>query len=118
MRTKSTLRKTLVLFLASMLSCTATIFAQEVDSRTASGLVKQNAAAIGLTADDLRNFRISSAYIDKQTGATLVYVQQTYKGIDVLNSIQTLAFKNGKLVLMDEGFHPLGSVSAVPTPER
>jgi hypothetical protein len=27
-------------------------------------------------------------------------------------------FKNGKLVLMDEGFHPIGSVAAVPTPER
>ena len=27
-------------------------------------------------------------------------------------------FKDGKLVLMDEGFHPLGSVSTVPTPEH
>lgn len=27
-------------------------------------------------------------------------------------------FKNGKLVLMDEGFYPLGSTSSVPTPER
>jgi hypothetical protein len=27
-------------------------------------------------------------------------------------------FKNGKLVLMDEGFHPIGSITAVPTPER
>jgi Zn-dependent metalloprotease len=27
-----------------------------------------------------------------------VYVQQTYKGIDVFNAIQAVAFKNGKLV--------------------
>ncbi|MBD1385145.1 hypothetical protein IDJ75_07630 [Mucilaginibacter rigui] len=27
-------------------------------------------------------------------------------------------FKNGKLVLMDEGFHPLGAALPVPTPER
>jgi hypothetical protein len=27
-----------------------------------------------------------------------VYAQQTYKGVDVFNSIQTYAFKNDKLV--------------------
>jgi hypothetical protein len=27
-------------------------------------------------------------------------------------------FKNGKLALMDEGFHPIGATTTVPTPER
>ncbi len=74
------------------------LFAQELTTQTAAGYVKANAAALGLSKTDVQNFRISGAYIDKATGASLVYVQQTYKGVDVFNAIQTYAFKNGSLV--------------------
>ena len=85
-----------VLF-AGLLSVNS-LFAQELTSQSAVRLVSANAAALGLSKTDLGNMRISSAYLDKSSGATLVYVQQTYKGVDVFNAIQTYAFKNGKLV--------------------
>ena len=72
--------------------------AQELTAQAASSLVRTNASSLGLSKNDLTNMRISSAYIDKTSGATLVYVQQTYKGADVFNAIQVYAFKNGKVV--------------------
>ena len=99
MRTSLTKMKLSYVLLAGLLTCTCTIVkAQQLDSKTAGNLVRQHAAAIGLPAADLQNFRVSDAYLDKTSGITIVYVQQTYKGIDVFNAIQAVAFKNGKLV--------------------
>jgi len=75
-----------------------TVFAQQLTSGSAVNLVKKNAATLGLTKTDLQNMRISNAYVDKTSGASLVYVQQTYKGVDVFNSIQTYAFKSEQVV--------------------
>ncbi len=73
-------------------------FAQDLTAQTAVNIIKTNASTIGLSKTDLDNMRISAAYIDKTSGAYMIYVQQTYKGADVFNSIQTYAFKNNKLV--------------------
>ncbi len=67
-------------------------------TKTANDFVSQNAVKIGFSSKDLKNYRVSDTYIDKLSGATIVYLQQTFKGIDVFNSIQTAAFKNGKLI--------------------
>ncbi len=91
------LKISIVLFIG-VISITNNLFSQDLSSQTAANLVRANAAAIGLSKNDLANMRISSAYLDKISGAYLVYVQQTYKGVDVFNAIQTYAFKNGKLV--------------------
>jgi hypothetical protein len=72
--------------------------AQEFTPGTALNLINKNAASLGLSKTDLRDLRISSAYVDAVSGATLVYAQQTYMGIDVFNSIQTYAFKDQNLV--------------------
>jgi len=75
------------------------ITAQDVqDSQKALALVKKNAAAIGLSDNNIANSRVANTYVDELSGATLVYLQQTYKGIDVDKAIQVLAFKNGVLV--------------------
>ena len=74
------------------------LFAQQLTTQTATRLIKKNSAMIGLTKTDLQNLRISSAYTDDIAGVSLVYVQQTHRGIDIFNSIQTYAFKNDKLV--------------------
>ena len=73
-------------------------FTQQLTSQTAANIIKANASTIGLSKTDLDNMRISGAYIDKISGAYLIYVQQTYKSADVFNAIQTYAFKNGKLI--------------------
>ncbi len=68
------------------------------DAQKAVQLIKQNLAASGLTETDLQNSRVSDTYLDKLSGATLVYLQQTYGGIDVDKHIRVLAFKNDKVM--------------------
>lgn len=96
MRKKTTQLKT-VFALIAFACCANGIFAQKVDRNSAMDLIRKNAVAIGLSKNDLLNSRISDAYIDKVSGATMVYLQQTYKGVDVFNSIQSLVFKGDKV---------------------
>ena len=93
-----TTKSTKAVLFCIMLLASANIMAQQLDANTAKALTKKHATEIGLTQADLLNSRVSDAYFDNTSGATLVYLQQTYKGIDVFNAIQTLAFKNDKLV--------------------
>ncbi len=98
MKTKPTLFKLAIAFCCAIVFQT-TLVAQDLqENQKALALVKKNAAAIGLSNDDVANSRISSTYDDALSGTTLVYLQQTYKGIDVDKTIQVLAFKNGQLV--------------------
>lgn len=105
------LTRTLVLFFM------VTFFNENANAQNlvadAQSLVNKNAAAIGLSADDLKNARISDTYIDKISGATLVYLQRTYKGIDVYNQLLVLAFKNGKPIsaLGNRSFAPAENAS-------
>jgi Fungalysin metallopeptidase (M36)/Ig-like domain CHU_C associated/Fungalysin/Thermolysin Propeptide Motif len=61
-------------------------------------LVETNMQSIGLSASDMNNLIVASTYKNKFAGTTMVYLQQTYKGISVYNQLITLAFKNDKLV--------------------
>ena len=61
-------------------------------------LIKKNSTAANLSAADIKNSRISDTYVDTRSGATLVYLQQTYYDIDVDKYTITLAFKNDKLI--------------------
>jgi extracellular elastinolytic metalloproteinase len=98
MKTRPTLFKLAIAFCCAIVFQTV-IVAQDIqESQKAMALVKKNAAAIGLSNDDITNSRISSTYDDALSGTTLVYLQQTYKGIDVDKTIKVLAFKNGTLV--------------------
>jgi extracellular elastinolytic metalloproteinase len=81
-----------------LIASTTALFSQELTSGTAVDLIRKNAASLGLSKNDLQNLRISSAYVDRISGASLVYAQQTYKGVDVFNAIQTYAFKNQDLI--------------------
>lgn len=74
------------------------VSAQQTDLLRSGDVIKQHAAKIGLSENDLKNYRIADAYTDKLSGATIYYLQQTYKGIDVLNAIQTVAIKNNQVV--------------------
>ncbi|NNV56396.1 M36 family metallopeptidase [Limnovirga soli] len=89
------IKRTALLLVIAVLAISKS-FSQQVAN--AKALVERNAAKIGLNANDLKNYRISDAYADKSSGLTYVYLQQTFKGIDVFNAIQTVAFKNEKAV--------------------
>lgn len=79
-------------------------------------LVAANAADIGLSGEDIKNILISDAYFDKIANANLVYIQQTYKGIPVYNSVKSLAFRNGKVMSAEGSFiTKLGYKANIPT---
>ncbi|HWB24599.1 MAG TPA: M36 family metallopeptidase [Chitinophagaceae bacterium] len=71
---------------------------KKFETQHISDLVAANASGIHMSEYDIQNSRISDAYYSNQSGVLLVYLQQTYKGIDVNNAMQVLAFKNDKLV--------------------
>ena len=75
-------------------------FSQKKQSPEETGLslVKKNIAGTGLSGQDLQNLRITNVYENKMAGTTMVYAQQTYKGIGVYNAIKVMAFKNEVLV--------------------
>jgi len=86
------------LLLVTLLCGTQMQAQQVISNESVMKLISENANKLMLTTDDQSNSRISSAYQDNRTGLLLVYLQQTYKGVDVYNSIQTIGFKNGKAI--------------------
>lgn len=70
---------------------------------TVKSWVSKNASALGLSASDTKNYRISSYYYDKNAKAVMVYLQQTYKGVDVYNAITVASFKGGNVVTSRKG---------------
>ena len=72
--------------------------AQQTDLLQTNDVIAKHAVKIGLSENDLKNYRISDAYVDNISGATFYYLQQTYKNTDVLNAIQTVAIKNNNVV--------------------
>ena len=90
------MKKILLSFL--LLPFTFLLQAQEIERTKVFSLLKTNQASIGLSAEDLENIIISNAFYNKSSKADLVYLQQTFKGIPVLNQIQVLAFKSGQVV--------------------
>jgi len=91
--------------------------AQQLDVNAAKQLVIKNSIAIGMSADDLNNFRVSNAYSNE--GMQMVYLLQDYKGLPVFNQMRVLAFKNGDLNSNAGGFiadisKSAGNASATP----
>ena len=70
------------------------LYAQDIDKSKAFEMVVKNKIAIGLSDEDFTNATVSSAYQSSSSGLSMVYLQQTYKGLPVFNQLQSLAFKN------------------------
>jgi len=77
--------------------------AQIDDLGKARELISKNNSLIGLFGSDIDNYIISNSYFDNTTGLRMVYLQQSYLGLPVYNQLQTLAFKNEKLVAKSGG---------------
>ena len=86
------------------LACLLTMYvpivvkAQQRDAVYYKNLVAKNAAATGLSVSDIENSRIADAYYDKIANASIVYLQQTFKGVDVNKAIRVITFRNEKAV--------------------
>ncbi len=86
-------------FLLSVVSLffVLTIQAQDIDKAKAMELVIKNKNSLGLTDNDIVNSIVSNAYISQSSGLTMIYLQQSYKGLPVFNQLLSLAFKDEKL---------------------
>jgi len=78
----------------------------QFDNSLAKQLVTTNAAAIGLSQNDLNNYIVSSSYFDQTGNAQMVYLVQAYKGLPVRNQMLVLSFRDGKLLSKAGGFLP------------
>jgi subtilisin-like proprotein convertase family protein len=97
-----------LLLLTGLLVCAIFSFAQvnQQDRSNAMQLVSANKLALGFSSEDLNNVIVSSTYKISGTNVTMVYLQQSYRGIPVYNQIKTLAFRDGKVVSDAGAFIP------------
>jgi subtilisin-like proprotein convertase family protein len=92
------MKKILLFFVAFCLVYISNAQTISAEKNAALQLVSLHRNTIGISADDLNNVVVSNTYFDVQSGARLVYLQQTYQGVPVYNQIQVLAFKNNAVV--------------------
>lgn len=91
--------KKIVLGLLLPLLCLVA-FAQEKD--LARQLVLNNAEQIKMSTVDAKSFFISDTYTDN--GITMVYANQEFKGVPVMNQLYVLSFRGEKLLSSAGGF--------------
>ncbi len=77
------------------------LYAQQIPTKQALFLVKQNSSFLNLSSDDIENSIVSDAYIDHSSNTQLIYLQQSYRGIPVYNAIQVIALKNNHAVSVE-----------------
>lgn len=99
MKKKSTFFRFAVLSCLMLTASPAVLHAQTDIGKSSKELVSKNAFTLGLSQEALSESRVSDSYSDKISGTTMVYLQQTYKGVDVFNSIQTIAFKGDRVAV-------------------
>lgn len=61
-------------------------------------LVKEQ-SNLGLSANDVQNWKISNEYLSQQTGFTHIYVTQSFNGIEVTEGTATFVENKGTLIL-------------------
>lgn len=96
---------TSLLVLLSMIVVPGTAQNRTLNREQGLQLVKENAAILGFSQDDISALMVSDAYYDKTANVDLVYINQMYKGVKIYNAIKTLAFRNGKVVSSAGNFY-------------
>lgn len=92
------MKKIFLLTITVLFCCISNAQIIDKEKVEALQLVKENSVALHLTEEQIENTVVSSTYKNKFAGTTMVYLQQTYKNVLVYNQIQTIAFKDGKMV--------------------
>lgn len=72
--------------------------AQEISPSVAKEILTKNKSELQLSPQDIENSTITSSYQDKVSGLQFFYIQQTFKGIPIYNSLQIVAIKGDKVV--------------------
>ncbi len=87
------MKKIFLLFLTFSLVITG--FSQINEVAVATELVQKHSKEIGFSQKNLDNYLVSSSY--KAAGIQYVYLNQTYKGLQVRNQMKVLSFKDNTL---------------------
>ena len=74
------------------------IHAQQIQAKQAFDLVAKNASFLNLSSDDIQNSMVANAYLDKISKTQLIYLQQSYQGVPVYNTIQVIVLKNDQAI--------------------
>lgn len=105
------------IYLSIITLCTfyvSTAQTSEADKNAALQLVISHRAALGISVEDLGNIAVSSSYIDKSAGSIrIVYLQKSYQGIPVYNKIQSMAFKDDRLIANSGRMEDIPAISKV-----
>ncbi|MEN9549042.1 MAG: hypothetical protein RIR12_1633 [Bacteroidota bacterium] len=92
------MRKVLLLALSFVFASAGFSQLSKADEAAALQLVRSNVAQLGLPDNNVQEVKIASSYAVSETNMRMVYLQQTFQGIPVYNSMKTLAFRDGKLI--------------------
>jgi extracellular elastinolytic metalloproteinase len=77
--------------------------------------VKANAALLGLQPEDLKDYEVTDQVYSKVTGATHIYLRQTYQGLPVFNGqLHMNVNRNGRIISINNAFMP-GLAQSVAT---
>ena len=87
-----------IVYSLSLFFIAVTLHAQTIDEAALKNKISKSAGRISIPAAAIQDALITKTYTDNTSGIQYVYLQQTYKGIPVYNSIKTIAFKDDKLV--------------------
>ena len=90
--------KNYFLILLCLFGCTVLGQTQEAQTQKARQHIIQSAEKWQLSAGDVQDIGVSSAYVSKHNGVTHVYLQQQYNGIPIHNAISNVHIKqNGEV---------------------
>jgi len=108
------MRKIYLSIIAFFTFYVSTAQTSEADKNAALQLVISHRATLGISAEDLGNLVVSSSYIDKSAGSIrIVYLQKSYQGIPVYNKIQSMAFKDDRLIANSGRMEDIPAISKI-----
>ena len=89
-----------------LLLCTTLLCNGQNNQAILENYLNTNGPQLGLTQEDVNDFKINSSTYSKSMKLDNVYVSQRLSGIEVFNSTSVFAIKNGVVVSQKLGFVP------------
>ncbi|MFN3489614.1 MAG: M36 family metallopeptidase [Emticicia sp.] len=111
--------KTKITAIIAVMLCSISTYAQK-EIEIAKNYLTANAAKQNLTAADMNEMQISSAYLSPTTGWYHVYFAQTHQSVEVYNALLNLTLKNGNVEYVTSSFvqNLAGKVTVSPLKEK
>lgn len=108
----------LIVIIGAMLFSISSYAQKEIE--IAKSYLTTNAAKQNLTAADINEMQVSSAYLSPTTGWYHVYFAQTHQSIEVYNALLNLTLKNGTVEYVTSSFvqNLAGKVVINPSKEK